>query len=165
MLFRSPDTALVSEFEGYGIDGKKIRVSGIPTRSEFATRREMADAKKAFGYEQTGPFQMGEDGLLRSGVIIRHLILPGCVDNSKRVIDFVAGHFQPGEVLFSLMRQYLPCGRVSGEEFPELCRRVSDSEYQEVEDYLFSSSIEDGFVQDPESASQAFIPHFDCSGV
>ena len=116
-------------------------------------------------FRQTGPWNMDDDGILRSGVVIRHLILPGCVENSKRVIDFVADNFKSGEVFFSLMRQYLPCGLVSNENYPELNRLVSDEEYQEVEDYLFSSGIEDGFVQDAESASQDFIPHFDCSGV
>ena len=116
-------------------------------------------------FRQTGPWQMDDNGILKSGVIIRHLILPGCVENSKRVIDFVADNFKNGDVFFSLMRQYLPCGKVSDECYPELNRRVSDEEYLEVEDYLFSSGIEDGFVQDAESASGDFIPHFDCSGV
>ena len=116
-------------------------------------------------YRQTGPWQMDDAGILRSGVVIRHLILPGCVENSKKVIDFVARRFKPGEVFFSLMRQYLPCGKVSDESYPELNRRVTDEEYQEVEDCLFSSGIEDGFVQDAESASGDFIPHFDGTGV
>ena len=117
-------------------------------------------------YQQTGPWQMDEEtGILRSGVVIRHLILPGCVENSKKVIDFVARRFKQGEVFFSLMRQYLPCGKVSESSFPELNRRVTDEEYQEVEDHLFSSGIEDGFVQDAESASGDFIPHFDGTGV
>ena len=116
-------------------------------------------------YRQTGPWQMDDAGILRSGVVIRHLILPGCVENSKKVIDFVARRFKPGEVFFSLMRQYLPCGKVSEESYPELNRRVTDEEYQEVEDCLFSSGIEDGFVQDAESASGDFIPHFDGTGV
>ena len=116
-------------------------------------------------YSQTGPWQLDKNGMLLSGVVIRHLILPGCVENSKRVIDFVAENFKPGEVFFSLMRQYLPCGKVSETCFPELNRRVTDPEYQEVEDYLFDSGIEDGFVQDAESASCDFIPHFDGSGV
>ena len=117
-------------------------------------------------YQQTGPWQMDEEtGILRSGVVIRHLILPGCVENSKKVIDFVARRFKPGEVFFSLMRQYLPCGKVSESSFPELNRRVTDEEYQEVEDHLFFSGIEDGFVQDAESASGDFIPHFDGTGV
>ena len=116
-------------------------------------------------FEQTGPYKMDSDDMLQSGVVIRHLILPGCVDNSKRVIDFVADHFAPGEVLFSLMRQYLPCGKVSAEMYPELNRRVSDEEYEAVEQYLFDSGIEDGFLQDPDSASQDFIPSFDGTGV
>lgn len=116
-------------------------------------------------YSQTGPWKVDDEGMLLSGVVIRHLILPGCVENSKRVIDFVAEHFKPGEVFFSLMRQYLPCGKVSESCFPELNRRVTDEEYQEVEDHLFSSGIEDGFVQDAESASGDFIPHFDGTGV
>ncbi len=117
-------------------------------------------------YQQTGPWQMDEEtGLLRSGVVIRHLILPGCVENSKKVIDFVARRFKKGEVFFSLMRQYLPCGKVSESSFPELNRRVTDEEYQEVEEHLFSWGIEDGFVQDAESASGDFIPHFDGTGV
>ena len=117
-------------------------------------------------YQQTGPWQMDEEtGLLRSGVVIRHLILPGCVENSKKVIDFVARRFKKGEVFFSLMRQYLPCGKVSESSFPELNRRVTDEEYQEIEEHLFSSGIEDGFVQDAESASGDFIPHFDGTGV
>lgn len=116
-------------------------------------------------YSQTGNYVIDDDGLLRSGVVIRHLILPGCVENSKKVIDFVAQTFRPGEVLFSLMRQYLPCGKVSENDYPELNRRVSDEEYSEVEQYLFDSGIEDGFVQDADSASQDFIPHFDGTGV
>ncbi|MBQ9501336.1 MAG: 4Fe-4S cluster-binding domain-containing protein [Lentisphaeria bacterium] len=116
-------------------------------------------------FSQTGPFRMGDDGLLRSGVVIRHLILPGCIENSKRVIDFVAETFKPGTVLFSLMRQYLPCGKVSPEAFPELDRRITEEEYHEVEQYLFDSPVEDGFVQEADSAAEEFIPVFDGSGV
>ena len=116
-------------------------------------------------FSQTGPFRMGEDGILRSGVVIRHLILPGCTENSKRVIDFVAAAFRPGEVLFSLMRQYLPCGRVTPAVFPELNRRITEDEYREVEQYLFDSPVEDGFVQEADSAKEEFIPVFDGSGV
>ena len=116
-------------------------------------------------FRQTGPFVIDENGIMQKGVIIRHLVLPGALENSIKVIKYVAEHFEPGSVLFSLMRQYLPCGKVSESCFPELNRRVTDEEYQEVEDYLFDSGIEDGFVQDAESASCDFIPHFDGTGV
>ena len=104
-----------------------------------------------------------ETGLMTRGVIIRHLLLPGMVENTLRVIDWVAENFLPGEVMFSLMRQYIPCGKAS--EYPELNRKVTDEEYQRVEDHLFASGIEDGFVQDDDSASKEFIPSFDGTGV
>ena len=114
-------------------------------------------------FRQTGPYEMDSDGMLKRGVAVRHLILPGQVENSLRVIDHIAGHFHPGDILFSLMRQYVPHGRI--ESFPELNRRVSEEEYEQVEQYLFDSPIEDGFVQEEDSASEEFIPAFDNSGV
>ena len=114
-------------------------------------------------FRQTGPYRMDDSGMLQSGVVVRHLILPGQIDNSLRVIDHIAHHFQPGDILFSLMRQYVPHGEIA--DFPELNRRVTDEEYELVEQYLFDSPIEDGFVQDEESASEEFIPDFDNSGV
>ena len=114
-------------------------------------------------FRQTGPYEMDSDGMLKHGVSVRHLILPGQVENSLRVIDHIAHRFKPGDILFSLMRQYVPHGRI--EAFPELNRRVSDEEYEQVEQYLFDSPIEDGFVQEEESASEEFIPAFDNSGV
>lgn len=113
-------------------------------------------------YDQVGPYEMDDDGILRKGVVIRHLILPGCVDNTKAIIDWVRDHFDDGQVLFSLMRQYVPCGRAG--EYPEIDRPLSDEEYDEAEQYLFDSGIEDGFVQEKGSASDAFIPAFDGTG-
>ena len=114
-------------------------------------------------FRQRGPYKMDDNGMLTSGVIIRHLILPGHLENSKKIIDYVASRFKPGEVLFSLMRQYTPFGNIS--EFPELQRTLTDDEYEEVQAYLFESGIEDGFLQDKESAVQDFIPPFNGEGV
>ena len=114
-------------------------------------------------FRQCGPYKMDSNGMLTSGVIIRHLILPGHLENSKRVIDYIASRFNPGEILFSLMRQYTPFGQTA--EFPELLRPLSDEEYEEVQEYLFDSGIEDGFLQDKESATQDFIPPFNGEGV
>ena len=116
-------------------------------------------------YRQTGDFEFDADGMLKKGVIIRHLIMPGAVENSLKVIDYVSKNFTPGQVLFGLMRQYIPCGIVSEEKFPEINRKVTDEEYQLVEDALFASGIEDGYVQDESSASSEFIPDFDNTGV
>ena len=72
----------------------------------------------------------------------------------------MAEHFRPGQVLFSLMHQYLPCGLVSEENFPELNRRITEDEYEIAEAALFASGIEDGFVQEADSAVKEFIPDF-----
>lgn len=114
-------------------------------------------------FRQTGPYEMDSAGMLKRGVAVRHLILPGQVENSLRVIDYIAHHFRPGDILFSLMRQYVPHGRL--DRFPELNRRISEEEYGRVEQYLFDSPIEDGFVQEKDSASAEFIPAFDNTGV
>ena len=114
-------------------------------------------------HRQTGDYSIDDDGILQSGVVIRHLILPGLVDNSKRVIDWVAETFKPGQVLFSLMHQYIPCGDAA--KYPEINRTVSKAEYKEIEAHLFASNIEDGFVQDGDAASCDFIPDFDGTGI
>lgn len=143
----------------YADDDLARRYSGVGDYFATATAaiREM--------FRQTGSFELDDDGMLRRGVVIRHLILPGCVENSLRVIRYVAENFRKGEVMFSLMRQYLPCGAVSEGRFPELDRRVTDEEYETIEDALFSSGIEDGFVQEADSACAEFIPEFDFTGV
>lgn len=110
-------------------------------------------------FEQTGPFELDEEGIMQKGVVIRHLMMPGCVEDSKKVIDWVAENFKPGEVMFSLMHQYVPMGTACN--YPEINRKITDEEYQEVEDYLFDSGIEDGFVQDGEAADCCFVPVFD----
>lgn len=114
-------------------------------------------------YDQVGPYEMDEDGILQKGVIIRHLILPGHIENTKAVIDWVKDHFREGQVLFSLMRQYVPCGHAAS--YPEINRPLTDEEYEEAEQYLFDSGIEDGFVQEKESATSDFIPSFKGEGV
>ena len=142
----------------YSDDSLAVRYSNAPGYFAAATRaiREM--------FRQTGRYRIDEEtGLMERGIIIRHLLLPGQVENTKRVIDWVAETFEPGDVLFSLMRQYIPHGKA--EDYPELNRKVTDEEYQTVEDHLFDSGIEDGFVQDEDSASKDFIPSFDGTGV
>lgn len=114
-------------------------------------------------FRQTGCVEYDSDGLLTKGVMVRHLMLPGMWRNTQGVIDFIASNFNPGEIIFCLMRQYIPHGRAA--EFPELDRRVSAAEYERAVNYMLDSGIEDGFIQDEESASKEFIPEFDGSGV
>lgn len=114
-------------------------------------------------FRQTGPYEIGADGILKKGVLIRHLILPGQMKNTKGVLEYVAETFRKGDVLFSLMRQYTPHGRA--EEFSEINRRITDEEYEEAEAYMEALGIEDGYVQQKESSNQSFIPVFDGTGV
>lgn len=114
-------------------------------------------------FRQTGPYEMADDGLLKSGVVIRHLILPENLDNTYRVIDWVSKAFSPGDVLFSLMSQFTPCGNLS--KYPELSRRLTQKEYDAATRYLEASGIEDGFYQELSSAKEEYIPEFDLSGV
>ena len=122
-------------------------------------------AKKAIleMFRQTGSFEIDDDGIMRRGVIIRHLILPENIENTVRVIDWVSDTFSPGQVLFSLMSQFTPTKGCL--EFSELGRRLSQEEYDLCYDYLASSNIEDGFFQELSSAAEEYIPPFDLEGV
>ncbi len=114
-------------------------------------------------FRQTGPYVLDEAGLLRRGVLIRHLVLPSNLQNTRDVIDWVRHTFRDGEVLFSLMAQYTPVGDLS--PYPEINRPLTRAEYDAAQDYLFDSGIEDGFIQDLAAASSDFIPLFDGTGV
>ena len=103
---------------------------------------------------QTGPVQWDGDKVVK-GVIIRHLILPGHVDNSLKVLDWIGSAFAPGEVLVSLMRQYTPMGCLPA----PLNRRVTDEEYDAVLSWMYLNDLE-GFTQEEASATADFIPDF-----
>ncbi len=110
---------------------------------------------------QTGNVVLDENGNIQKGVIIRHLILPGQTENSKRVLDYIKNHFEGAWV--SLMAQYVPMG--NAEKHPEINRRITQDEYDEVVDYMLDLGLEDGFIQDLESADSKYTPDFDLSGV
>lgn len=106
-------------------------------------------------FRQRGPYRM-RDGRLSSGVLIRHLVLPGELENTRRVIDWVSRTFRPGDVLFSLMRQYTPQPGAAG----KLSRRVTGGEYRAAVAYLRNCGVTDGYTQDAASAVSAYTPDF-----
>ena len=110
---------------------------------------------------QTGPVALDGDGLIKSGVIVRHLILPGCAEESMEILDWIAANL-PGAWV-SLMAQYLPFGDVKGLDALE--RRVTQEEYDRVVDHLMDLGLEDGFVQELSSSDEKYIPAFDLTGV
>lgn len=105
-------------------------------------------------FRQTGPAQWDGERL-RRGTVIRHLILPGQVENSLKVLDWIGETFRPGEVLVSLMRQYTPVGS----QQPPMDRRITDEEYDAVLSWMFLNDLE-GFTQEAEAADAGFIPDF-----
>ena len=115
-------------------------------------------------FRQVGPFRIDENDMLQSGVLIRHLILPGWTDNSIGCIDWVAEHFPMGGVLFSLMSQYTPMPRIEG-RFPELARVVDPAIAQMLYEYLLDRGIEDGYYQEPDSSGDEMIPEWDLTGL
>jgi len=112
-------------------------------------------------YRQRGPIRF-EGDLLKSGVVIRHLILPGQVAESKRVMDWVAENFPAGSVLFSLMAQYTPMGDLT--DYPELNRTLRASELRAASEYMATLGLK-GYVQELESVGKGFIPTFDLTGL
>lgn len=104
--------------------------------------------------KQVGPVQWQGEKITK-GVIIRHLILPGHVENSLKVLDWIGETFTPGEVLVSLMRQYTP---MPGMPAP-FDRPITDDEYQAVLSWMFLNDLE-GFTQEADAASTNFIPDF-----
>lgn len=110
---------------------------------------------------QVGPVVLNPDGTIQSGLIVRHLILPGCVEESKEILTWIAGNL-PG-AWASLMAQYLPFGDVEGVD--QLNRPITQEEYDEVCAHLDSLGIEDGFVQDLAASDKKYIPLFDLTGV
>jgi len=105
--------------------------------------------------DQTGPVQWQGDKVVR-GVIIRHLILPGQVENSLKVLDWIGENFRKGEVLVSLMRQYTP---MPGLPAP-LNRPITEEEYQSVLSWMFLNDLE-GFTQESDASGTGFIPKFE----
>lgn len=110
-------------------------------------------------YKQTGKFQI-KDNLLVSGLVVRVLVLPGHVDDSKKIIKYLYDTYKDN-IIISIMNQYTPVCKI--DDFPNLNRKLTDEEYDEVIDYACSLGIENAFVQEGETQSESFIPDFDSS--
>lgn len=112
--------------------------------------------------EQVGTAQFDAHGIMKKGVLVRHLLLPEQIDDTKRVIQTVAERFGD-RVYLSLMNQYTPLAHVK--RFPELDRTLDPLDYKDAVSYALSKGIRQGFVQEDETAKESFIPHFDGEGV
>jgi len=111
---------------------------------------------------QIGEPTFDKRGMMKRGVIVRHLTLPGYLEDSKNIVKFLYESFGD-RIYMSIMNQYTPLYGV--EKYPELSRRITDKEYNEVLDYAIELGVVNGYLQEGETASESFIPEFNEEGV
>jgi putative pyruvate formate lyase activating enzyme len=133
-----------------------IRYSNSPNYRDYA-KKSIEEMVK-----QVGEPKFNEKGYMTKGVIVRHLVLPGLNEDSKKIIEYL--HKEYGEEIYlSIMSQYTPLEHVN--KYSEINRKLTEDEYNEVVDFAISIGVENGFIQDGESAQESFIPPFNYEGV
>ena len=140
----------------YADNALAARLSAAPDYFETASAaiREM--------YRQTGP-ALVEDGIMRRGVLLRHLVLPGYLENTLRVLDWVAEAFPKNAVMLSLMSQYVPMG--PARSMPPLDRRLTQEEYDGAVSWMQLCGLTFGYTQNPSAATQELLPDFNFDGI
>ena len=113
-------------------------------------------------YRQTGKVLFDENGMMKKGVLVRHLVLPGCRHDSMKVLDMLKAAVPVSDIRISLMRQYTPCGKAL--EIKNLSRKLTTFEYNSVTDYAAQLGF-DGYTQDKESATFEYTPEWDFEGI
>ncbi len=113
-------------------------------------------------FRQVGKPVFDDRGIMKKGVIVRHLVLPGHTEDSKSILKYLYETYGD-DIFVSIMSQYTPLAAMK--DHPQLSRRITEDEYDEVVDYAVELGIENGFLQDGEAAEESFIPPFDNSGV
>ena len=127
-------------------------------------------AKKAIEemVRQVGAPVFDERGMMKKGVIVRHLLLPAGVKNAKSVVSYLNETYHDS-IYISLMNQYTPMDTPSlkkaGEKYPDLLRKVTKREYERLLDFVLSLNIENAYFQEGDTASESFIPDFDYTGL
>lgn len=106
--------------------------------------------------------EFDSDGIMTKGVIVRHMMLPGCLEDSKNIIKYLYETFG-NNIYISIMNQYTPLPHVA--IYPEINRKITDEEYDELIDYAVELGVENGFIQEGETQSESFIPEFNGEGV
>lgn len=139
-------------------------MSAEPAEKYSNCRNYFSVASKAIGemVRQAGKPIFDDRGIMQKGVIVRHLTLPGYFEDSKRIIKYL--HETYGDSIYiSIMNQYTPV--IKNMIFPELNRKITEEEYDELVDYAIEIGVENGFIQEGETAFESFIPEFNGEGV
>ncbi|MGN0516532.1 radical SAM protein [Eubacterium sp.] len=110
---------------------------------------------------QVGDDVFDKNGIMKKGMIIRHLVLPGNTNSSIQALDYLAENF--GDTYISVMAQYVPCTDLS--EYKEINRKITEREYDKVVNHILDLGLEKVFLQTLESATEDYIPDFDLSGI
>lgn len=133
-----------------------VKYSSAPSYFETATKAILEM------YRQVGSPEFDNNGLIKRGLIIRHLVLPGCSDDSKKVLKWISQNL-PHDIFISLMAQYTPMYRAC--HFKEIDRRLTKKEYDVVVDFYLEIGLENGYIQELDSAQETFVPDFDFEGI
>lgn len=136
----------------YFDDDLAFKYSGIKNYFENATAaiKEM--------YNQVGSPVLDENGMIKKGLIIRHLVLPSNIQNSKNVLKWINDNMDKN-VFVSVMAQYFPTHKAK--EFPEINRKLTMKEYKEIEDYLYSLDLDNGYIQELGEHEEEYVPDFE----
>lgn len=113
-------------------------------------------------YNQVGKVKFDKNGIMKSGIIVRHLILPGCSKDSKKILRYLMDEYRDN-IYISIMRQYTPNKNVKN--IDKLNRMVTDKEYNSVIQYAIKLGINNCFIQDGSSSDECFVPDFDLDGL
>lgn len=113
-------------------------------------------------FRQVGRPEFAENGIMKKGMIVRHLILPGQAEDSMEILKYLYETYGD-DIYISIMNQYTPLDNV--ERYPEINRKLTEAEYDKVVDYAIDIGIENGFIQEGDTATESFIPEFNEEGV
>jgi len=125
---------------------------------------EVAKAALAEMVRQAGKPVFDERGMMKRGVIVRHLLLPGCLADGKRVVKYLHETYG-NRIYMSLMSQYTPLESLDAAKYPELNRKVPEYAYEKLVDYAISLGVMQAFIQEGDTAKESFIPPFTLEGV
>lgn len=136
----------------YYDDDLAFKYSGVKNYFENATSaiKEM--------YNQVGSPVLDENGMMKKGLIIRHLVLPNNLQNSKDVLKWINDNIDKN-VFVSVMAQYFPTNKAK--DFPEINRKLTKEEYEEIENYLYSLDLDNGYIQELGEHEEEYVPDFE----
>ena len=135
----------------YYSDTLSKKYSNVDKYFEIATKaiKEM--------YKQVGQATFNEDGIIQKGVIVRHLVLPNHLQNTKHILKWIKENL--GDIYVSIMAQYFPTYKAKGDS--EIGRKLTKKEYKEIENFLFTLDLKNGYIQELGEHEEEYVPKWD----